>query len=254
MVGELGFGHHLPERVGLFTRPSVGVVVQSLLDPDAAGVMFTENPVTGADERVIEASLGLGEAVVAGLVIPDTYRVDCTGEVLERAPGLKRVAIRSLPDGGTFEEQVPTELTEKLCLDDDQLAALHELANRCDAVYGKARDIEFAFADGTLYLLQCRAVTTSSSSAVVPAPEVAVGDPAAALQAVPLFAALDDDEVEQIARAVKGADVRGRRDRDPGRLRRRRVLPHRLGRGHGVDPRGRSGAPCGPVTTSERSR
>ena len=62
------------ERVGLFTRPSIGVVVQRLLKPDAAGVMFTLNPVTGDDERVIEASWGLGEAVVAGLVIPDHFR------------------------------------------------------------------------------------------------------------------------------------------------------------------------------------
>ena len=52
------------QRVGLFSRPSVGVVVQALLDPDTAGVMFTSNPVTGGDERVIEASWGLGEAVV----------------------------------------------------------------------------------------------------------------------------------------------------------------------------------------------
>ena len=73
------------QRVGLFTRPSVGVVIQSLLDPDVAGVMFTQNPVTGAEECVIEASWGLGEAVVAGLVIPDTYRVDYSGEVLERS-------------------------------------------------------------------------------------------------------------------------------------------------------------------------
>src|SRR6187200_3673385 len=57
------------QRVGLFTRPSVGVVVQSLLDPQAAGVMFTRNPINGEDERVIEAGWGLGEAVVAGLVI-----------------------------------------------------------------------------------------------------------------------------------------------------------------------------------------
>src|SRR4051794_29299694 len=81
------------KRVGLFTRPSVAVVVQVLLDPETAGVMFTRNPVTGADERMIEASWGLGEAVVAGLVIPDSYRVDRTGTVLERRPGLKRIAI-----------------------------------------------------------------------------------------------------------------------------------------------------------------
>ncbi len=62
------------QRVGLFARPSVGVVVQSLLDPDVAGVMFTQNPINEADERLIEASWGLGEVVVAGRVIPDSFR------------------------------------------------------------------------------------------------------------------------------------------------------------------------------------
>ncbi len=147
------------QKVGLFRRPSVGIVVQSLLDPDAAGVMFTRHPVTGADERVIEASWGLGEAVVAGQVIPDHFRVDRSGQVLERTPGVKKIAIRSLPDGGTVEEQVAPELVDRLCLDDDQLAALDRLAARCEEIYGPARDIEFAFAGGELYLLQCRAVT-----------------------------------------------------------------------------------------------
>src|SRR4029077_20788039 len=94
------------QRVGLFRRPSVGVVVQSLLDPVCAGVMFTRNPMNGADERVIEASWGLGEAVVAGMVIPDHFRVDRSGEVLERTPGLKKIAVRTLPEGGTFEEKL----------------------------------------------------------------------------------------------------------------------------------------------------
>ncbi len=147
------------QRVGLFTRPSVGVVVQALLDPDTAGVMFTRNPVTGVDERVIEASWGLGEAVVAGIVIPDHYRVDRSGQVLERKPGLKRVAVRSAPNGGTVEEKVPPELVERLCLDDDQLHELNQLASRCEHVYGPARDVEWAIAGGTLYLLQCRAIT-----------------------------------------------------------------------------------------------
>jgi len=148
------------QRVGLFTRPSVGVVVQVLVDPETAGVMFTQNPVTGADERVIEASWGLGEAVVAGRVIPDHFRVDRAGEVLERAPGRKSIAFRSLPDGGTVEQEIETELVERLCLEDDDLAELSRLADRCEQVYGPARDIEWAIADGTLYLLQCRAVTT----------------------------------------------------------------------------------------------
>ena len=75
------------QRVGLFRRPSVGVVVQSLLEPDSAGVMFTRNPVTGDDELMIEASWGLGEAVVAGLVIPDNFRIARSGEVLAADPG-----------------------------------------------------------------------------------------------------------------------------------------------------------------------
>ena len=151
------------QRVGLFHRPSVGVVVQSLLDPETAGVMFTRNPVNGADERMIEASWGLGEAVVAARVIPDNYRVARSGEVLDRTPGLKKIAIRSLPDGGTVEDEVAPELAEALCLDDEQLEQLHQLATRCEDVYGPGRDIEWAIAGGELYLLQCRAVTRAGS-------------------------------------------------------------------------------------------
>jgi phosphoenolpyruvate synthase/pyruvate phosphate dikinase len=130
------------QRVGLFTRPSVGVVIQSLLDPEIAGVMFTQNPINGADERMIEASWGLGEAVVAARVIPDNYRVDRSGEVLERTPGVKKIAIRTLVDGGTFEEELAPELVEQPCLDDGQLDELNRLAIRCEQVYGPGRDIE----------------------------------------------------------------------------------------------------------------
>ncbi len=191
------------QRVGLFQRPSVGVVVQSLLDPEAAGVMFTQNPVTGADERVIEASWGLGEVVVAGRVIPDMYRIARSGEVVERTPGLKKVAVRSLPDGGTVEEKVPRDLVERLCLDDDQLAELNRLAARCEEVYGPARDIEWAIAEGQLYLLQCRAVTRSQGT---PVPAVAAPDdgaPVEAVNEVPLFASLRPDDAAKVARLFK---------------------------------------------------
>jgi pyruvate,water dikinase len=147
------------QKVGLFTRPSVGVVVQALLDPESAGVMFTRNPVTGADERVIEASWGLGEAVVAGIVIPDHYRIDRAGQVLERKPGYKKVAVRRVASGGTVEETLAPELVERLCLDDDQLGEFNRLAGRCEEIYGSDRDVEWAIAGGTLYLLQCRAIT-----------------------------------------------------------------------------------------------
>jgi CRP/FNR family cyclic AMP-dependent transcriptional regulator len=166
-------------------------------------VMFTQNPVTGADERVIEASWGLGEAVVAGLVIPDTYRVDRAGQVLERTAGRKQIAIRSVATGGTVEEKIAADRAEQLCLDDDQLAALSDLALRCEQVYGMARDIEWAFAGGTLYLLQCRAVTAGASREKDTEPEPVTSDPVEALQRVPLFTELDRTEVEEIARLFK---------------------------------------------------
>src|SRR3954468_6608707 len=115
------------KRVGLFARPSIGVVVQSLLNPDSAGVMFTQNPINRADERLIEASWGLGEVVVAGRVIPDTFRLERSGTVVERTSGVKKIAIRAAADGGTFEETVAPDLVERLCLDDDQLAQLNVL-------------------------------------------------------------------------------------------------------------------------------
>jgi phosphoenolpyruvate synthase/pyruvate phosphate dikinase len=151
------------QRVGLFTRPSVGVVVQTLVTPVAAGVMFTQNPITGARERVVEASWGLGEAVVSGRVIPDHYRLSPSGEVLDRIVGRKDVEIRSLPSGGTEEQPVPSERVELACLDEADLARLAVLADRCERIYGPARDIEWAIADGELYLLQCRAVTRAGS-------------------------------------------------------------------------------------------
>ncbi len=191
------------QRVGLFTRPSVGVVVQTLLNPTAAGVMFTGHPVTGADERLIEASWGLGEAVVAGLVVPDHFRLDRSGHVLERKAGRKRIAIRSLPSGGTFEQQVPPAQVNQLCLDDAELAALGELALQCEKVYGPRRDIEWAFQDGTLYLLQCRAVTTGKARSEAPPPGPPPRDPVAALRRVQLFADMDRRQTEQIARLLK---------------------------------------------------
>ncbi len=190
------------QRVGLFTRPSVGVVVQTLLDPSAAGVMFTENPVTGAAERLIEASWGLGEAVVAGLVIPDHFRIDRGGRVLESKPGHKKIAIRSVATGGTCEEKIPAERVGQLCLDAAELDALAALAARCEQVYGPARDIEWAFADGELYLLQCRAVTTGRSAEQKKTGEVRPS-PVEALQRVKLFAELDRKELEQIAHLLK---------------------------------------------------
>jgi pyruvate,water dikinase len=137
----------------------MGVVVQELVPADVAGVLFTRNPVTGVAERVIEASWGLGEAVVAGLVVPDRYRLDVRGRVLERVTGEKDVAVQAGP-GGAREIAVDDAEVHAPCLDDAQLAELHALAEACDAVYGTGdHDIEFAFHAGAVFLLQRRPIT-----------------------------------------------------------------------------------------------
>jgi pyruvate,water dikinase len=147
--------------LGLHDPPRVAVLVQRMIDPDCAGVMFTRNPVNGSNERVIEASWGLGEAVVAGLIVPDNYALDTEGRVLRRTAGEKDIALRTTADGGTIEEAVDGDRVDAFCLADDMLSRLHDLANRCESVFGSGLDIEWAFARGALYLLQCRPMTRS---------------------------------------------------------------------------------------------
>jgi hypothetical protein len=91
---------------------------------------------------------------------------------------------------------------EKVCLDETQLSALSLLALQCEKVYGPRRDIEWAFQSGTLYLLQCRAITTGKARSEAP-PGPPARDPVAALQRVQLFADLDRRQAEQIARLLK---------------------------------------------------
>src|SRR5204862_1333121 len=117
------------------------------------------NPIDGADERMIEATWGLGEAVVQGLVIPDRYRLSRAGDVLERTAGVKDRAVRATADGGTIEVDVEGELVDTLCLDDGDLAELGALASGCEKYFGGACDIEWAFEQEGLRLLQCRPVT-----------------------------------------------------------------------------------------------
>lgn len=145
--------------LGLLSEPRMGIVIQRLVHADCAGVLFTRNPMTNADERVIEATWGLGEAVVAGLVTPDHYRVARGGRVLARRAGEKDNAIRWSEEGGTVEVAVPAHEVHTLCLDDTQLVALDALASACEAAFSGTQDVEWAFAAGRLYLLQRRAIT-----------------------------------------------------------------------------------------------
>jgi pyruvate, water dikinase len=147
------------ERLGLHGEPRIGVVVQELVNSRCSGVLFSRNPLDGSDEIVIEASWGLGEAVVAGLVTPDRFRLSREGTVLERTGGVKDVAVRIAAKGGTREAAVPEARRWVLCLDDSRLGELHALSLRCEEVFGGDNDLEWAIAGGKTYLLQRRPVT-----------------------------------------------------------------------------------------------
>jgi pyruvate,water dikinase len=153
-------------RRGISAPPAVGVVVQLLVDPESAGVLFTRNPITGADEHVIEAAWGLGEVVVSSRIIPDYYRLGADGGLLEQVPGDKDVRIVRDANGGTSEVAVADDLRRVPCLRLPQLRQLHELVGRCRRVWSHELDLEFAFAaDGTLYLLQSRPITAHGGHA-----------------------------------------------------------------------------------------
>ncbi len=141
---------------------ALAVVIQRMVDAAAAGVMFTANPLTGRRQQaVIDASPGLGEAVVSGAVNPDHFVVDSgTGQVLERRLGDKRIMVRPLPGGGTETVDVPGA-GASACLTDAQATGLAALGRRTELHFGSPQDTEWAVDhDGKLWLTQSRPITT----------------------------------------------------------------------------------------------
>ncbi|HVZ32088.1 MAG TPA: PEP/pyruvate-binding domain-containing protein [Polyangiaceae bacterium] len=147
------------QRLGIAAEPRMAVVLQALVPAESAGVLFTKNPLTGADERLIEGSFGLGEAVVSGIVTPDRFRLARGGRLLEQTLGDKDIEIGWHPEGGTHELAVSPERINQPCIDAAQLAQLDDLASACERAFAGPHDIEWAFARGRLYLLQRRAIT-----------------------------------------------------------------------------------------------
>jgi phosphohistidine swiveling domain-containing protein len=139
----------------------LAVVVQRMVDACVAGVLFTADPVTGTRTRtVIDASPGLGEAVVSGAVNPDHVIVEGDGTIAEHRLGDKAVEVRPLPGGGT-EQVSRAGAAERPALTDGQIADLVALGRRVEAYYGAPQDIEWAIdADGALWLTQARPITT----------------------------------------------------------------------------------------------
>jgi pyruvate,water dikinase len=140
---------------------AMAVVVQKLVPAEAAGVLFTRDPLDADGGRMLaEASWGLGEAVVSGRVQPDRFTLDhATGAVLTRELGSKAVRVDA---GG--ETHVPPEQQRQFCLPDAALAQLAELGRKVEAFYGDARDVEWAYAGGAFHLLQARPITVAGAA------------------------------------------------------------------------------------------
>ena len=150
----------------------LAVVVQKMVESQAAGVLFTANPLSGLrTETVIDATVGLGEALVSGQVQPDQYVVDMrTGRITEWTLGAKAISVRSRPGGGTVtvsEAGAPGQ-----ALPDEQIRALAALGQRVADLYSAPQDIEWAWDDSTLHLLQSRPITS-----LFPVPAGLTADP-----------------------------------------------------------------------------
>jgi rifampicin phosphotransferase len=139
---------------------ALAVVVQLLVNAEAAGILFTVNPISGVrNEMLINASWGLGEAVVGGAVTPDTLTVDkATGKVTRRETAKKLVMTVRTADG-TEEQDVPAAMQEKPVLSDGQAAALVTISREIEALYQMPMDIEWAFSDEAFAILQARPIT-----------------------------------------------------------------------------------------------
>ncbi|MGH3932830.1 MAG: PEP/pyruvate-binding domain-containing protein, partial [Pseudonocardiaceae bacterium] len=140
----------------------LAVVVQRMIDAQVAGVLFTADPVTGRrGHTVLDASPGLGEAVVSGAVNPDHFVVDAGGGIVERRLGDKRVVVRPRSAGGGTEHVAKPADAEQPCLSDAQISDLTALGRRVQTHYGVPQDIEWALDDaGALWLTQSRPITT----------------------------------------------------------------------------------------------
>ncbi|WP_171652285.1 PEP/pyruvate-binding domain-containing protein [Paenibacillus foliorum] len=138
----------------------MGVLVQQMVQADVSGVIFSMNPVThNEDEIIINASYGLGESIVSGLVTPDSYVIGKTDGHIEKELGLKEVKIVAAGKG-TVELTTTKEEQNRFCLSDEHIAELVEQTHKIEVFYEMPVDIEFAIKDRHIYILQARPVTT----------------------------------------------------------------------------------------------
>lgn len=138
---------------------SIAVVVQKMVNSEVSGVMFTSNPISGKEEIIIDASYGLGEAIVSGQVTPDNYTLDVEGNIQNCKLGSKNIKI-IYSENGIKKVNTTEGDRNRRCLTDIDLKKLSDQAKKIKDLYGVPMDIEWAKEKGKMYILQARKITT----------------------------------------------------------------------------------------------
>lgn len=140
-------------------KVALAVVLQQMIESESAGVLFTQNPAGNSDDILINASYGLGEAIVSGIVSPDEYICARDGKIKKSVIGSKEIQI--VYDGqGTKKESVSAEKRKQQVLDNELIRHLVTETLKIDVHYNRSMDIEWAVKDGKIYILQARSITT----------------------------------------------------------------------------------------------
>lgn len=138
----------------------LSVVVQQMVFPEVSGIMFTVDPVTGNRNTIsIDASFGLGEALVSGIVSADSYQVR-EGQIVKKQIAEKKKAVYPVIEGGTVTQELAPELQSKQALSDDKILELAQLGQKIEKHYCSEQDIEWCLAEDRFYILQSRPITT----------------------------------------------------------------------------------------------
>lgn len=139
---------------------SICVVVQKMVFPQASGILFTADPVTSNRKVLsIDASFGLGEALVSGLVSADNYKVK-EGKITETMIATKKLAIYAVKEGGTETKQIDSAQQKIQTLSERQILQLEQIGRQIEAYFGCPQDIEWCLARNTFYIVQSRPITT----------------------------------------------------------------------------------------------
>lgn len=139
---------------------SLSVIVQKMVFPQAAGILFTADPVTGNRKiSSVDAGFGLGEAMVSGLVNADVYKVR-DNTVTDKKITAKKLAVYALQEGGTKMQELEPELQRRQVLTDEQILQLEDTGRKIETNFGCPQDIEWCLADDTFYIVQSRPITT----------------------------------------------------------------------------------------------